>query len=104
MLGLELPRFRGHDVSSCCVLFVVGGALVCQPALDASGVVEAFDVVEERGPRLVAMSPAGCAVDPGELAFEGGPERLDRGVVEAVARGSEGLIQFEFSDALRKGE
>ena len=72
------------------MLFVVGWAVVCQPALDAGGVVEAFDVGEERGPQLVATSPAGCAVDPGELAFERGPEGLDRGVVVAVAGRSEG--------------
>jgi hypothetical protein len=38
------------------VLFVVGGALVRQPALDAGGVVEAFDVVEKRGAEIIATS------------------------------------------------
>ena len=86
------------------MLFVVGGTLVCQPALDACGVVEAFDVVEERGPELVSVGPAGCAVDPGELAFEGGPEGFDGGVVVAVAGGSEGLVELKLGDALGECE
>jgi hypothetical protein len=39
-------------------------------------------------------------VDPGELAFEGGEERLDCGVVVAVAGGAEGLVDLELDDAL----
>ena len=39
-------------------------------------------------------------VDPGELAFEGGEERLDGGVVVAVAGGAEGLVDLEVDDAL----
>jgi hypothetical protein len=68
-------------------LFVVGATLVFQPALDACGVVEAFDVVEERAAKVVSTSPSCCAVDPDELAFECGPEGFDRRVVVAVAGG-----------------
>ena len=41
-------------------------------------------------------------LDPGEFAFEGGPEGLDRSVVVAVAGGTERLVEFEVGDSLRE--
>ena len=85
-------------------LFVVGGALMAEPALNAIRVVEALDVVEERGAKVGSVRPGCRVVDPGEFAFEGGPEGFDGGVVVAVAGRAEGLVELEFSDALRERE
>jgi hypothetical protein len=74
---LELTRFRGHGLLGSWVLFVVGWAAVSEALLDALGVVEAFDVVEQYGSEAGAGRPVLGGMDPGELAFEGGEERLD---------------------------
>ena len=57
-----------------------------------------------KGAQLGWALPGRGVVDPGEFAFEGGPEGLDRGVVVAVAGGTERLVEFEFGDALGEGE
>lgn len=39
--------------------------------------------------------PGGLLVDPGQLAFEGGKERLDRSALIAAADGAKRVIEFE---------
>jgi hypothetical protein len=51
-----------------------------EASLNALGVVERFDVVEQRGPQVRSRRPLAVVVDPGELTFEGGEEGLDGGV------------------------
>ena len=84
--------------------FEVYGAAVVQSLLNAFGVVEAFDVVEQRGPQRGSGRPVGALMDPGELAFDGGEERLDGGVVVAAADGAEGLIKLEFGEPAGEGQ
>jgi hypothetical protein len=67
------------------VLFEVYGAEMTEAPLNSCGVVEAFDVGEERGPQRGSGRPGGALMDPGELAFDGGEEGLDDGVVVAAA-------------------
>jgi hypothetical protein len=62
--------------------------------------VRCLDVVEQRRAQSGSGGPVLGGVDPGELAFEGGEERLDGGVVVAVAGGAEGLVDLELDDAL----
>jgi hypothetical protein len=72
--------------------------------LDALGVVEAFDVVEQCGAQRRSGGPGLGGMDPGELALERGEERLDCGVVVAVAGATEGLVELEVGDTLGERE
>jgi hypothetical protein len=74
---------------------------MAETPLNALGVVEGLDVVEERGSQLSAGRPLRVVVDPGEFAFEGGEERLDGGVVVAAADGAE---RWSSSSAVRRAE
>jgi hypothetical protein len=74
------------------VVLEVYGALVVKASLDASGVVEALDVVEQRGVQ-------GDHFGRGGSRLEGGEERFDGGVLVAAADGAERLVQLEVGQA-----
>lgn len=69
---------------------------MAESVLDVFWVSQAFDVVEQCRAEGCSGRPGPGGVDPGGVAFEGGEERLDRGVVVAVAGGAEGLAGLEF--------
>jgi hypothetical protein len=73
---------------------------MAEPALHVGRIAEAFDVVKERATKLGLVRPRCRVTDPGEFAFEGGPECVDHRVVVAVASGAEGSVELELSDAL----
>jgi hypothetical protein len=77
---------------------------MAETPLNALGVVEGLDVVEERGSQLSAGRPLRVVVDPGEFAFEGGEERLDGGVVVAAADGAERLVELKCGEARGEGQ
>src|SRR3954463_9166413 len=84
------------------VVFEVYGASVVEPLLNAVGVVEPFDVVEQGGAQRRSGRPVAALMDPGEFAFDGGEERLDGGVVVAAADGTERLVELEFGQSARE--
>ena len=73
---------------------------MAESLLDALGVVEAFDVVEQRGAELGSGVPDLGGMDPGEFTFECREEGFHCRVVVAVAGGSERLGELEFGDAV----
>ena len=74
---VDMPPGGGR-CGGCC--FVAGGAEVAEGAVEAAGVVPAFDVVEDGAAEPGAGGPR-AGVD--QLAFDGREERLGHGVVPA---------------------
>jgi hypothetical protein len=77
---------------------------VVEAPLNALGVVERLDVVEQRGSELSSGRPLGVVVDPGEFAFDSGEEGLDGRVVVAAADRAERLVELELGEAGGEGQ
>ena len=73
------------------------GADVAKTGVQSGAVVEALDVVEERG---AGLGPGGKLAVIDGLVFETAPERLDVGVVVAIALAAHGGEQAVFGEHL----
>lgn len=68
----------------------LGWGAVFEAGLVAGAVVEGLDVVEQDRAHLGASALFDRSLDVADLVLRGRPERLHRGVVEAVPDGSVG--------------
>lgn len=65
------PALVDHGFLRRRQLFAAGGSTAPGPYLDALGIAEALDIVEERAARLVVGRPWLSSVAPARLAIEG---------------------------------